>query len=344
MNRLSSLDFHNSLRMSASKTQIGMQRAQTEVSTGRKWDVGLSLGAQVSRNISWRNELSSNEQQISVNTIASARAKLTQAGLEQIKDIGNRFIATMTGARSAQNGQQIARDAASAAFESLREILNSSFEGQAIFAGTNTGGVALKQFKGGSAETAVNGAFASFFGFQPNDPAAANVIPSQLTGFVDNQLAQEFNDPAWGANWSDASGTDITVRLQNNVRVDISANANHGSIRDLVRSVVAVMQTSQGELAGGTFAALADKSVSLAAQSIYGIGGEQSRIGIAQEELKASTDRLSKKSDLLKAHVQKTEGVDAYEAAIRLNLLITQLETSYSITARISKLSLVNFV
>lgn len=344
MEGVTTLNMFNSLRLSTSRIQTGVLRAQTEVSTGRRWDVGLALGVQTGRNIDWRNQITNNEQQVSVNEVATARAKLTQSGLEELKDIGNKFAATMVGARSAQNGQQIAKDAALAAYDSIRGILGSTFEGQRIFSGTNTDGVALKPFQGGQGESAMNAAFAANFGVLPDDPGAANITPSQISGFMETDLVQEFSSPDWNTNWSEASERNVSVRIRDDVRVDMSANANHQSIRDLVRSVTAVLHASQGELASGTFAKLADMSASLATQSIQGIGGEQTRIGIAQDLLKNATDSLSKKSGLLKAHVQKTEGVDAYEAASRLNLLMTQLETSYSLTARISKLSLVNFV
>ncbi|NJM28730.1 MAG: hypothetical protein HC855_00075 [Rhizobiales bacterium] len=47
---------------------------------------------------------------------------------------------------------------------------------------------------------------------------------------------------------------------------------------------------------------------------------------------------------MLKARVQESEGVDQYEAAMRMNQLMTQLEASYAITAKISKLTLADYL
>jgi flagellar hook-associated protein 3 FlgL len=36
--------------------------------------------------------------------------------------------------------------------------------------------------------------------------------------------------------------------------------------------------------------------------------------------------------------------VDSYEAATRINLLMSQLETSYALTGRISRMSLLSYI
>ncbi len=38
------------------------------------------------------------------------------------------------------------------------------------------------------------------------------------------------------------------------------------------------------------------------------------------------------------------ESVDPYEAATRVNILMTQLESSYAVTGRISRMSLLNYI
>ncbi len=42
--------------------------------------------------------------------------------------------------------------------------------------------------------------------------------------------------------------------------------------------------------------------------------------------------------------VSQLQSVDSYQAATTLSNLTTQLETAYSLTGRISKLSLVNYI
>jgi flagellar hook-associated protein 3 FlgL len=44
--------------------------------------------------------------------------------------------------------------------------------------------------------------------------------------------------------------------------------------------------------------------------------------------------------DIFKTFLNELEGVDPYEASTRVNALISQIETSYALTARIQQLSL----
>ena len=49
-------------------------------------------------------------------------------------------------------------------------------------------------------------------------------------------------------------------------------------------------------------------------------------------------------SDIMTNHVDALEGVDPYEASTRLSALMTQIETAYAMTARIQKLTLLNYL
>jgi flagellar hook-associated protein 3 FlgL len=48
--------------------------------------------------------------------------------------------------------------------------------------------------------------------------------------------------------------------------------------------------------------------------------------------------------DIINTQLTDLVGVDTYEASVRLNTLLTQVETSYTITSKIQDLSLVNFL
>jgi flagellar hook-associated protein 3 FlgL len=53
---------------------------------------------------------------------------------------------------------------------------------------------------------------------------------------------------------------------------------------------------------------------------------------------------MSIQIDIMTNHVNLLEGVDTYEASTRLAALVTQVETAYALTARIEKLSLLNYM
>jgi flagellar hook-associated protein 3 FlgL len=53
---------------------------------------------------------------------------------------------------------------------------------------------------------------------------------------------------------------------------------------------------------------------------------------------------MSIQIDILTNHIGTLEGVDPYEASTRLSSLLTQVETAYAMTARIQKLTLLNYL
>jgi flagellar hook-associated protein 3 FlgL len=53
---------------------------------------------------------------------------------------------------------------------------------------------------------------------------------------------------------------------------------------------------------------------------------------------------LDLQKSLLETFVIDLDGVDTYETAIKVNSLLTQIEVSYSVTARIQSLSLMQYL
>jgi flagellar hook-associated protein 3 FlgL len=341
---LTTLNLFSAMRRANAELRSDLANAQNELSTGRKHDLGLALGSNVARNISWRNDIESLGQQIDIGKIAAAKADLAQSGLEQLKSIADALVDTLAGARTAQNGQHVAKDAAESAYGAIAQVLQSTFSGENIFSGINLSSKALKAFHGASAEEALNSAFSAQFGFLPADPEAVNLTPLQMKTFAATTFAQEFEIPSWNENWSGAASNNVKVNFGPETQLDVSANANANGIRTLVKAVALVMHSAQGQMNSGSFNAVAEEAMKLAAAGVNAIGGEQARIGILQQELQQSIGRAQKKSDLLKEQVQQSEGVDAYEAAMRVNLLMTQMEQSFAVTARISRMSLVNYI
>jgi flagellar hook-associated protein 3 FlgL len=53
---------------------------------------------------------------------------------------------------------------------------------------------------------------------------------------------------------------------------------------------------------------------------------------------------LQAQVDIVKLNLDDLEGVDVYAASTKITALTNQMEISYNLTARISQLSLVNYV
>jgi flagellar hook-associated protein 3 FlgL len=53
---------------------------------------------------------------------------------------------------------------------------------------------------------------------------------------------------------------------------------------------------------------------------------------------------MSAQIDIINSQIDNLEQVDPFEAATRVTTLMTQLETAYSLTARVQRLTILNYL
>jgi len=99
-----------------------------------------------------------------------------------------------------------------------------------------------------------------------------------------------------------------------------------------------------GQLGSGAREAVVDRAVTLVTEAIAGLGQLQSDAGLLQKRVAEATLRLEAQADLFERHIGKLEGVDPYEASTRVSQLMSQIEMSYTLTARLGELSLMRFL
>jgi flagellar hook-associated protein 3 FlgL len=341
---VSTLSTHLMAQDSLSSIQKKLNEAQNELSTGRFNDVGLALGGHVSRNLNWRVTLSDVTYFFDANNQALARADALQSSLEAAKSTANSFLNTLTGARNAVHGQSLAQQGAGYAIDSIASAVNVSYAGQYLMAGQNTAQAPLSDYKGGAAQAAFDALFQSHFGISKTDPLAQNITPSQMTSFLQGTYESLFQTAAWSNSFSNASATSLQTRVDNNQTVDLSANANESPIRDLMRGMVAALDAGTGQLNASTFQAVIDYSIGKISNAVAGLGETQARVGGAQQVVTQTNTKLSAMTLIMKSEIQKTENVDSAEAATRVSNLMNQMEASYAVTGKLSRLSLLSYI
>jgi flagellar hook-associated protein 3 FlgL len=341
---ISTLNIAYLLRDSITRSQLDLSKAQTELVSGRHADVGLTLGSGTGRDLLWRVEIGAMQQLADTNKLASVRADVSQSAMDAIRDLAGKFLATITGARNADHGQELAKTAARSALDQLTGLLNTAHDGQYLFGGTNTGTAPLADYAASPAKTSVDAAFAAAFGMSQDDPAVVNITAAGMAAFLDTQFAALFDPAGWSANWSSAADRPLMTRIDGNQRVQASTNANGEPFRQLAQALAMVAELGAPGLNQSAFETIVDKALSLTSGAIAGVGAEQSRLGLAQNDISAANERLGRRLGAVMATVRNVESVDNYEAATRVNALMTQLETSYTLTGRISRLSLLNYI
>lgn len=344
---LSFVSLMNAPRLAVADLQRQLMDRQQEATTGRKADIGLSLGGRTQQAVNLRYELDLNLQQRDINELTSTELDLAQSALSSITSLAHNFTSQLIGSRNAVNGQQIIRQAAEQALAGLTALLNTAHDGQHIFAGINSGSSPIAAYTAtppSAAKSAIDAAFLAEFGFPQSSPSAASITAAQMDAFIAGSFNNEFSAGNWSANWSTASSQNRSVRIDQGQVVEIPLNANMQPLRDLAAAIALALDGGAGNLSTGTFQALADKAAALTAKAEAGVGEMQALVGNVQSEVGSARERIGRRNNILQKEINVLEGVDPYEAATRVNTITNQLEASYALTSRLSKLSLLDYI
>lgn len=343
---VSSAAVSQAMRYSLLRMQSELVTAQKEVSTQRVADVGLALGARTGQSLSFARDIERLGGIIDSNGMASSRLKATQNALVQINTVGQSFLATLTAAASGDAAPGTTLTEAKGTLEALTSILNSSLNGEHLFAGINTDAQPIDDFTkpGSPAKAAFDSAFLTHFGFTQSDPQTANITSAQMTNFLDTVVEPQFLGAGWSANWSNASDQKIVSRIALNETAPTSVSANESGLRKLMMAAASITDLFNSDIPSGTRDALVSRAIELVGEGLGEMANVQSETGISENRVSRASDRIKMQVDLFERNIIDMEGVDPYEASTRVSTLLAQIETSYALTARIQQLSLIRLM
>jgi flagellar hook-associated protein 3 FlgL len=334
-------------RLSRAKLQERLAEAQKEVTTGRFADVGKSLGYMAGRTVSLRQELDRLTTLTESNGVATSRLQTSQTVLENVANNAHTFINSLIVARAAPDGASSAALDARAKLVSLTDQMNTSAGGTFIFAGINTDVKPLEDYfdtPAPASKIAVDNAFLSEFGLAQSTPGVELISAGAMNTFLDTTFANLFTQASWETTWSAASDQNILSRISTNELIETSTNANMDPIRALASAYTMIADLGVADLNDEAYQAVVDKAIGIAGQAVGDLTQTRASLGSSEERITAANDRMSLQVDIITNHISLLEGVDPYEASTEVNSLLTQIETAYALTARIQRLSLIDYL
>ncbi len=334
-------------RSSISEIQSELAKAQHELATGQHQDAGLALGYKVGRTVSMRQEFDQLEVIGQTNGLLGERLTTTQDALGQLVAGAQSMMATLFASRNATDGPEVAALEARSALESMNELLNISFGGARIFGGINTDIAPIATYYASPTslpKQAIDADFLAAFGVSQSSASVATIDGTSMQAFLDGAFATNFDSAPWAANWSAASDQIIESRISISMTVRTSVSANEEPFRKLAQALTMVADLGAENLNQSAFHAIADTSIGLLGETINGLTQLQSQMAVAQEGIRSANERMDLQKQVLIGGVQNLEGVDPFEASTRATSLLTQLETSFAVTARIQRLTLTNYL
>jgi flagellar hook-associated protein 3 FlgL len=253
-----------------------------------------------------------------------------QTAISGLSSLAKGVTTTLLGARDFQTQAQISTLAADARgrLESVVGLLNAQAAGRAVFSGVATDRSPL-----GSADALLTALEAA----APAAVTADDVAAAVVGWFADPLGYGAFYQG--GAPLSDAP-------IAPGEAADLSTTAMDPAIRDTLAGFAMAALLDRGILAGNPHerARLAQRAGQELLASEDARITLAARIGSVEAQVEAARTRNGAEETALGILRSDIGSVDPYEAATRLESARSQLESLYLVTARVSRLSLVEFL
>lgn len=344
---VSTAAIQNAAKLAIQRAQSDIIDRQVELTTGKHADIGLALGSQSAKSISLGREVARLDTILDSNALVTQRLSSSQEALGQMAEGAQTMLNTLLTAQDSPTADQVGvvQQELSAALGNFTSLANLSVGGEYLFAGVNTDVKPLNSYtaEDSPAKEAFDQAFTDHFNFGPDAPEVADITADELDTFLEDVVEPMFSGDGW-QNWSKASDTDMSSRIRPNEVIDSSSNANGQGFRDFAMTAVVGLELLDLPFNAEAQSRLGEKLVDYAGRAISGLTAERTELGVAEGRVAKADVALKNQKDVIATHLGELEGVDPYEAATQINTLLTQMEASYALTARIQQLSLLNYL
>ncbi|SFP65725.1 flagellin N-terminal helical domain-containing protein [Tranquillimonas alkanivorans] len=333
-----------------------LTRAAEEVSTGLKADVYRALGRRSAESLSLHDGIRRTEDFVTSNTLLSGRLDIAASALKSVRETGQEVLDLAASNRSAPSHTATTlQSTARAALEALQPQLNASYNRTSLFAGTATAGAPVQPWSevnpgtGLSPQEVLEGVVGGGFADAADAAAKAAEVAALFDGSNADRPERNFKATFYnGTPQAQADGTPSprqSARVAEDETLEYGVQANDPAFRDLLRglSMMAAVDVSRIE-DPNAYAAWMEEAFDALQSGTQGVLEAETRLGAQQARLERTLTGQQDRMALYNSQVLELEGVDPYEAASRMSELQTQLEASYAVTARLSKLSFLNFM
>ncbi|MFX0546646.1 flagellin [Roseovarius sp. S1116L3] len=321
-----------SMRRQSASVESDVMRLTKELSSGQASDISQHLNGSFGQLADMENQLALKDAYRAAGTLASTQAATMQSALEmvqtQMTDLAGQAIQYGIGGGS---GLEVISHGASEALNAMVSALNTTVAGRPVFAGTSVGSSPLASSAQimDAARLAVAGS------------TGANAVMTALDDFFDT-AGGGFETMIYLGGTDDLS----PHRLGNGEEVTLSIRADDLQIRAALKNTVMAALSGDDSLAlsDGERLSLMRASGAAMTVGIDDLIGLRADLGTAEERIDQSMTRNAAEQSSLKIARNDLLSVDPFETASALEQAQLQLEMIYTLTARSSRLSLVNFL
>jgi flagellar hook-associated protein 3 FlgL len=341
---------HSSLALSLMKMQASLATAQAESASGQYADLGLQLGAQSGQEISLQNENGLLQTYTDTNSMIATSLSTTQSALDTLRSNAQTTLTSLTQWAGTGNvdpsGSQL-HDLGANGLQSLIASANASVNGQYVFGGINSSAAPMTDYFAApaAAQTAIQSAFSTYLGGLSPPATAQTITGPQLQTFLNSSaFTSQFQGAAWASNWSAASSTDISSNISPTETINTTTNANQPAFQQLAQAYTMLNEFTGTGVNSAALQAVASTASTLVGSALTSLTTTEATIGAAQQRVTDANTNMAAQMTILQTQIGNLDNVNAYQTATRVTSLTTQIQTAYSLTAALQKLSLVNYI
>ncbi len=343
-------------RRQAADLSQKLSQAGQEAATGLKSDVYRSLGLRSGETLALRARMDRTDAFLVSNEQLGDKLALTAKVMGNLRDVAQGFLDNAITSRDQSNlSTSVLQANAKAALDQITAQINTSFGGAPLFSGTISSPAALQPFDKVNPRSGLSprDVLGQVVGAGLTDAADANGKLDQLAAIFASDAtapaAQRFEStfyngtPRLAADGSAAAR--VSARIDENLTLDHGVQANDPAFSEMIRGLTMMASLDASKIADpDAYKAWVGSALDGIGKGIGSMLEAEARIGGQQQQVEQTLGSQRARSDLFRNQVLALEGVDAYEAATRVTQLQTQLEATYAVTSRLSKLSFLNFM
>lgn len=339
------------VRLQGLKEQISI--SSYESTTGRAFDPAKVLRGRTEDLVALRATYSATENYKLQAENVGSRLDVMVGALEGIQGVLNEvrdmlLTASNGGFTPQENAPKLAR----AAIDQVIGYLNADQAGKTLFAGTVTDTTPFVQFteagpSGFTPQQVLQATAANFVMYDQAD--LENFVSDTAQGvasiFENTNATTAYN---FDQGFYRGNATNLRTRVDRNQEIEYGVNGADQAIRDVMKVLFSIAGLPGDSVSGSVPEPTFQKYTGNRLDELFAaqekLQGVMGRVFFAQQTTERARERNSTELEVINFQINLYEEVDQFEAATRLSALNSQLEATLSITGRIQRLSLVNFI
>jgi len=336
--------------------QGDLARLTAEMASGRKSDPARALGLGASLLYKLHDDIQAGEAIQNATSLAGKRLDVMQAALTSVGGLMDQMSPEILKIDALKgNGFQIIAQNAREVLGSMTDLLNTGWDGHSLFGGTDSAAPPLKDSAGllawaGEALQAASAGAAL-------DAEAAIGLADSFAGLFANEDRDDANSfyslvyqsksrTTGTGGAADESDAPSQVRIGAGETLRYNVRADNDAFKQAFEALalLSTLDAPEARMSEEAKTALLDRAGTLMRGARADLTVLAGTLGGKQKRLEDVAEIQARAISAAAAQINDLEAADYYTISDRINTLQIQLQATYSITAKLSELSFVNYM